>query len=80
MRCFISIDIPKEIRDKIKKIQEQLPEFVGKKTEQENLHLTLKFLGEVDERFLIDIKNRQIDEINRILEEIVSVKDLTQIK
>ncbi len=45
MRCFISIDLPEKIIQEIKKIQEELPEFIGKKTETENLHLTLKFLG-----------------------------------
>jgi len=49
MRTFISIDIPKEVKSKIKEIQDQLPVFYGKKTELENLHLTLKFLGEIDE-------------------------------
>jgi RNA 2',3'-cyclic 3'-phosphodiesterase len=58
MRCFISIEIPKEIKNKIIKIQAQLPNFVGKKTEEENLHLTLKFLGEVNEQLLIDVKKR----------------------
>jgi len=47
MRTFISIDIPEEIRKEILKIQKQLPEFSGKITEKENLHLTLKFLGEI---------------------------------
>lgn len=47
-RVFIAIDIPPEILKEISKIQEQLPDFFGKKTERDNLHLTLKFLGEVD--------------------------------
>ena len=33
MRTFISIDIPEEIAKEIKKIQDKLPEFYGKKTE-----------------------------------------------
>ncbi len=49
MRAFISIDLPNEVKNQIVKIQSQLPEFYGKKTETENLHLTLKFLGEIDE-------------------------------
>ena len=47
MRVFISINISEEIRKEIKKIQDFLPEFFGKKTELENLHLTLKFLGNI---------------------------------
>jgi len=49
MRTFISIDISEKIKKEILKIQEKLPEFAGKKTEFENLHLTLKFLGEIDD-------------------------------
>ena len=37
-------------RKEIKKIQTLLPEFNGKLTGEENLHLTLKFLGEVDDK------------------------------
>lgn len=57
LRTFISLDFPKEIVNEIRKIQEFLPEFDGKKTEVENLHLTLKFLGEIDEDFLERVKN-----------------------
>ncbi len=57
-RCFISIDIPEEIRSEVIEIQRQLPEFRGKVTEPENLHLTLKFLGEVDEGKVEEVKKR----------------------
>jgi len=50
MRCFIAVELPVEIRKEIKKIQDRLPEFKGKKTELENIHLTLKFLGEISEK------------------------------
>ena len=74
MRTFISIEFPEEIKEEIVKIQNQLPEFKGKKTEFENLHLTLKFLGEVDEgkielirKKLKEIKFRKFEsEINSI--------------
>jgi len=58
MRAFISIDLPKEAKEKVKEIQDKLPEFSGKKTEIENLHLTLKFLGEVDEEVIEKVKER----------------------
>jgi 2'-5' RNA ligase len=58
MRTFISIDLPEKIKKEIVKIQERLPEFKGKLTEFENLHLTLKFLGETDEKKLEEIKRR----------------------
>ncbi len=58
MRTFIAIEIPEEIKRKIIEIQDKLPEFDGKKTEYENLHLTLKFLGEVDEKKIEQVKIR----------------------
>jgi len=60
-RAFISIDIPEKIRKDILKIQKQLPEFYGKLTEPENLHLTLKFLGEVDEEKIEKVKLNLIE-------------------
>lgn len=74
MRCFISIDIPENIKEEIKKIQEQLPEFSGKKIESENLHLTLKFLGEADEERIEEVKKRLIKvKLNRFETEIDSI-------
>lgn len=58
IRAFISIDIPENIQKEIKKIQEKLPKFEGRLTELENLHLTLKFLGEIDEEKIIEVKRR----------------------
>jgi RNA 2',3'-cyclic 3'-phosphodiesterase len=49
MRIFISMDMPEEVKKEIQKIQDNLPEFRGKFTEPENLHLTLKFLGEISD-------------------------------
>ena len=46
-RCFISINIPKDTAERVKETQNKLPDFNGKKTGKENLHLTLKFLGEI---------------------------------
>lgn len=62
MRTFIAIEIPEEIKKEIINIQNSLPEFKGKITEKENLHLTLKFLGEVDEKSIRKIK-RKLGEI-----------------
>ncbi len=58
MRTFIAIEIPENVKDEIIKIQKQIPEFKGKLTEPENLHLTLKFLGEVDENKIEEVKER----------------------
>lgn len=63
MRIFISIKIPEEVKKEIVKIQDNLPEFVGKKTEIENLHLTLKFLGEIHEEKVKKVKE-SLEEID----------------
>lgn len=73
MRCFISINIPREVAQDIRKIQERLPEFQGKKTVLENLHLTLKFLGEIDEGKVEELK-KKLKEIK--FEKFESVIDL----
>jgi 2'-5' RNA ligase len=53
-RAFIAVDFPDEVVKEIGRIQGILgkKQFTGKMTELENLHLTLKFLGEVDEERL----------------------------
>lgn len=58
MRAFVSIEIPEDIREKIKEIQSMLPKFQGKITEKENLHLTLKFLGELSDEEILKIRKR----------------------
>ncbi|MBU2562257.1 MAG: RNA 2',3'-cyclic phosphodiesterase [Nanoarchaeota archaeon] len=58
MRLFIAIEIPDKIKKQISHIQDKLPEFFGKKTASENLHLTLKFLGEVEESKIEEIKKK----------------------
>ncbi len=74
MRTFIAIDIPEETKKEIIKIQERLPEFKGKLTERENLHITLKFLGEIGKEKIEEVK-KKLEEIkykkfNAILDKI----------
>ncbi|MEK6917514.1 MAG: RNA 2',3'-cyclic phosphodiesterase [Nanoarchaeota archaeon] len=57
-RTFISIDLPENVKKEVQKIQNQLPEFFGKKIELGNLHLTLKFLGEIDEEKIKLVKEK----------------------
>jgi 2'-5' RNA ligase len=61
-RVFVSLGIPRNVKEEIKEIQEQLPEFEGKKTETENLHLTLKFLGWLDDE-MIEKARKKLREI-----------------
>ncbi|MEK6855412.1 MAG: RNA 2',3'-cyclic phosphodiesterase [Nanoarchaeota archaeon] len=53
-RAFICIDFPDEVIKEIARIQSLIlnKKFTGKITELENLHLTLKFLGEIDKETL----------------------------
>lgn len=58
MRCFIGIKIPQEVRQKIEGIQEY---FSGTKSkikwvELENFHITLRFIGQVSEENICNVK------------------------
>lgn len=60
-RAFICIDFSEEIIKEITRLQGLLDnkiKFIGKITEPENLHLTLKFLGEIDEGVLEEVEKR----------------------
>lgn len=61
MRAFIALDLPREAINHIKDIQKLIEKqniFTGKFTEHENLHLTLKFLGEIEENKVKEIKKK----------------------
>jgi len=45
MRCFLAIPLPEELRERINKLD--LNGFFGKKVEKNNLHINLKFFGEI---------------------------------
>jgi len=61
MRAFISIEIPEEVKDYIVKIQKTIQQtnlIKAKFTGKDNIHLTLKFLGEIVEKevpMIIDV-------------------------
>ena len=61
MRCFIAIEIDEEIRGHIGRFQDQLCRKTGldkpkvKWVEPFNIHLTLKFLGEVKDQVISDV-------------------------
>ena len=59
MRCFIGIDLSIVAVKEIQKVQKKFkPDFTGSLTYSENLHLTLKFLGEIESRVINDVKKR----------------------
>lgn len=47
MRCFIAVDIPEKIKDDVIKIQQELQNLDTRLVERDNMHFTLKFLGEI---------------------------------
>jgi len=60
-RCFIALDLPREVINEIKRVQKLIGKkfiFKGKYTELENLHLTLKFLGEIDDARIREVRER----------------------
>lgn len=55
MRSFIAVDVSQELVTPITAIQSQITEGRIKFVEQENLHFTLKFLGEITEKKAEDV-------------------------
>lgn len=74
-RCFVCITFPREVSSIIIRIQKELEgSFIGKFTEEKNLHLTLKFLGEIDNETIEKVRERlrgiSFDEFNAELGEL----------
>ncbi|MEM1684249.1 MAG: RNA 2',3'-cyclic phosphodiesterase [Nanopusillaceae archaeon] len=61
MRVFIAIDLPEEIKNKIVSYYREIRGVNGKFVEKENLHITLKFIGELQpnivEKISEELKN-----------------------
>jgi len=60
-RCFICLEISREAIDYFEELQGIIRKknlFQGKYTEPENLHLTLKFLGEIEESKIGEVKKK----------------------
>jgi len=69
MRAFIAIELPGEIKDFLSRAQERLKTSAAdvKWVEPENIHLTLKFLGEIDDK--------KLNKILRIIEDLANGRD-----
>jgi 2'-5' RNA ligase len=64
MRTFIAIELPQEIKDYLANLENQLKTSQAdvKWVEPKNIHLTLKFLGEIDEK--------KLEKTEKIIEEV----------
>ncbi len=60
IRTFVALEIPAEIRNRIAEFQDDLKKSGGKITwvKPENMHLTLKFLGDTEESLIDDIAEK----------------------
>lgn len=60
MRLFVAIDLPKEVKDYLYNLQKGIGSQNAKIkwVDKKNLHLTLKFLGEVDETKIENLKQK----------------------
>lgn len=60
MRLFIAVDLSKSLKEKLSALQEKLKASSAdvKWVEKQNLHITLKFLGEVPESRLEEIRQK----------------------
>lgn len=59
VRLFISLDLPKHLVDKLSLTQDTIKKtnlVTASYTKKENIHLTLKFLGEVKEKDIEDVQ------------------------
>lgn len=62
MRCFISVDLSDEVKDYLFNLQKEFSSIVKVKwVAKKNLHLTLRFLGEIDDEQLKAVKKRLLD-------------------
>lgn len=75
MRAFIAIELPQELKEKIYAFSQKITKRLQVKlVEEENLHLTLVFLGEISEKELNTVKEIlskiKVGEIKLKLEEL----------
>src|SRR3990167_7792589 len=73
MRTFIAIELPSEIKDSLRRLQEKLKASKAdvKWVEPNNIHLTLKFLGEIEDK--------KLEKITQIIDDTAKEKNKFQI-
>jgi len=62
MRLFVAVDLSEKIRENLNEVLSVISRFKGvKPVEKQNLHITLQFIGEVNERKAEDIRRALSD-------------------
>lgn len=56
MRCFLAVQVPEEAKEKISELIPSLQGGAFKIVPQQNMHLTMKFLSELDDALLEKVK------------------------
>lgn len=64
MRTFLAVDLNQEIRGKISQISNRISDPACKKVKPENYHITLNFLGEIDNSEVENLKEELSSCIN----------------
>jgi len=78
MRAFIAIDVSDEVRDNLLRAQERIGNKAAKIkfVERENFHVTLKFLGEIDEATAEEVKRALAEIAKKHKKHRARVKDI----
>jgi 2'-5' RNA ligase len=58
MRLFVAVKVPEEVAEKVVRLCSELPKDAIKAVKPENMHITLRFIGESNDNELKLIKNR----------------------
>lgn len=54
-RVFTAIDLPEELKEKLLAIRNKYPDIPARWTDRQNIHITLNFLGNVDDNQLKEV-------------------------
>ncbi|HLY08615.1 MAG TPA: RNA 2',3'-cyclic phosphodiesterase [Planctomycetota bacterium] len=67
MRCFVAVNVAEPVRDLLVRVQDSLrrADAPVRWVERENLHLTLKFLGDLDDDHVASLRRLLADEAAR---------------
>ncbi|PIU21604.1 MAG: RNA 2',3'-cyclic phosphodiesterase [Candidatus Diapherotrites archaeon CG08_land_8_20_14_0_20_34_12] len=74
-RIFIAVNLPDEIKESFQKLIEKLPKEKVKAVKKENLHITMKFLGDIPEEKLAEIYSK-LQDLNKFVKFEVELSDI----